>query len=246
MNIVIIEDEKNAQEVLTNMLSLIDDTFNLKGIAENVNDAILLINKQKPDVVFLDIHLKNGTGFNVLEGLENFRGKIIFTTAYETYAIKAFKFSAFDYVLKPINPQELTKTIKSLKNEVKREVKYNEMLSVFNGNKDEKSEPKIILKTLNNQYVISIYNIIRCESEGAYTKFILKDANYLISKNLKFYDEILSDYGFIRTHQSHLVNAKFILRVNSNNFVELKNDTQIPVSARKKTEVNKQIKALNS
>jgi len=246
MNVVIVEDEKNAQEVLANILGLINKNIKIKGFAKNVPDAITLINKVKPDVVFLDIHLKNGTGFDVLEGLDNFKGKIVFTTAYENYAIKAFKFSAFDYILKPINPQELTTTIDELSKEVQKDVKYQEMLNVLKSNKDKNSEPQIVLKTINNQYVINVKDIIRCESEGAYTKFFLKNKAHLTSKNLKYYTEILSEFGFIRTHQSHLVNSAYILRINSKNFVELKDLSQIPISARKKTEVNKQIKVLNS
>ncbi|HIP26622.1 MAG TPA: response regulator transcription factor [Flavobacteriaceae bacterium] len=245
MNVVIVEDEINAQEALANILGLINKSIKIKGFAKNVPDAIALVNKAKPDVVFLDIHLKNGTGFDVLEGLDNFTGKIVFTTAYENYAIKAFKFSAFDYILKPINPQELATTINELSKEVKKDVKYQEMLSVLKGNREKNSEPQIVLKTINNQYVINVKDIIRCESEGAYTKFFFKNKTHLTSRNLKYYTEILMEYGFIRTHQSHLVNSRYILRINSKNFVELKDLTQIPISARKKTEVNKQMKALN-
>jgi two-component system LytT family response regulator len=245
MNVVIIEDEKNAQEALTNMLSLINKNIKVLGIAENVPNAIKLINKKKPEVVFLDIHLKNGTGFDVLEGLEDYKGKIVFTTAYENYAIKAFKYSAFDYILKPINPLELKTTIAELNKEVNKNIKYKEMLKVHNESSEIKEDAKIVLKTINNQYVLFIRDIIRCESEGAYTKFFLKNKTYLTSKNLKFYDEILSEHNFIRTHQSHLFNSKYIKRINSNNYLELKDDSQIPISARKKTLVNKQIKALN-
>ncbi len=246
MNSVIIEDEKNAQEALLNMLSLIDKNIKVQGVAENVIDAIELINKIKPDVIFLDIHLKKGTGFDVLEGIEDYNGQVVFTTAYENYAIKAFKFSAFDYILKPINPTELKETLLELKKAATKKNEFKKMLEVYKQNTDKDKEPQIVLKTLNNQYIINIKDIIRCESDGAYTKFHLKNKTYLTSKNLKHYTEILSEYNFIRTHQSHLVNSIHILRVNSNNFVELKDNSQIPVSARKKTEVNKQIKALNS
>ncbi len=245
MKAIIIEDEKNAQEALVNMLNLIDKNLKILGIAEEVGDAVKLINENRPDVVFLDIHLKNGTGFDVLEQLIDFKGTIVFTTAYENYAIKAFRYSAFDYILKPINPLELKKTISELDKEFNKNKKYEQMLKVYKQSNIPDEEAKIVLKTLNNQYIINIKNIIRCESEGAYTKFFLKDKTYLTSKNLKYYDEILSEHDFIRTHQSHLVNAQYILRLNSNNFVELKDNSQVPVSARKKTFVNKKIKSLN-
>jgi len=247
MKAIIIEDEENAQEALVNMLGLIKINIEILGLAKNVNEAVELINNNKNvDVVFLDIHLKNGTGFDVLEGLIDFSGKVIFTTAYDNYAIKAFKYSAFDYILKPINPKELIATVSELNKEVVKTIKYNEMLKVYKQQKTgDNVESKIVLKTLNDQYIIYIKDIIRCESEGAYTKFILKNKTYLTSKNLKYYDEILSEHNFIRTHQSHLVNSVYILRVNSNNFLELKDNTQVPISARKKTLVNRQIKKLN-
>ncbi len=245
MKVVIIEDEKNAQEVLANILKLVDKSIVITGFAETVPEAIELINLKKPDVVFLDIHLKNGTGFDVLEKLNNFQGKVVFTTAYENYAIKAFKFSAFDYILKPINPQELKTTMAELINEVTKNQKFEEMLHVFNEHKEKPKNPKIVLKALNNQHVVYIKDIIRCESEGSYTKFLLKDKSFLISKNLKHFTEILSEYQFVRTHQSHLVNTKYVLRINSNNFLELIDGSEIPISSRKKTEVNRIIKKLN-
>jgi len=244
MKAVIIEDEKNAQEALLSILSLINSGIKVLGIAEKVNDAISLINEVKPDIVFLDIHLKEGTGFDVLEKLRDFKGKIIFTTAYEKYAIKAFKYSAFDYILKPVNPNELTEAIAEIKKEKDRDVKYEEMLEVIAHNNKNKEAPRIILKTQNNQFVIEIDKIIRCESEGAYTKFFTDGKNLLTSKNLKHYDEIFSEHYFIRTHQSHLVNSKHISRLNSNGFVEMKDKTQIPISSRKKASVNSQIKLL--
>ena len=245
MNTVIIEDEKNGQEALVNMLNLIDNNIKIVGIAADVTKAIKLINSKKPNVIFLDIHLKNGTGFDVLEKLENFTGNVVFTTAYDNYAIKAFKYSAFDYILKPINPVELNETIAELKKEVTKNIHYKEMLEVYKQADKPKEESKIVLKTLNNQFVLFFKDIIRCESEGAYTKFYLKNKTHLTSRNLKYYDEILSDHNFIRTHQSHLVNAKYILKINSNNFLTLKDGSEIPISTRKKTLVNKQIKALN-
>lgn len=246
MKAVIIEDEKNAQEALLSLLGLINSKIEVIGVAENVDEAVSLINNLKPVIIFLDIHLKKGTGFDVLEKLNKFNGRIIFTTAYEKYAIKAFKFSAFDYILKPINPKELSKAITEAKKDIDKENKYNEMLKVIAHNNKNEAEQKIILKTQNNQFVVTISKIIRCESEGAYTKFYTEEKNLLTSKNLKYYDEIFSEHHFIRTHQSHLVNSKHIKRLNSNGFVEMKDNTQIPISSRKKASVNSQIKLLLS
>ncbi len=241
MKAVIIEDENNAKEALIDLLKLINSDIKILGTAQNVENAVKLINDKKPEIVFLDIHIKNGSGFDVLEKLKNFKGNVIFTTAHENYAIKAFKYSALDYLLKPINPVELKTVLESAKEKISKEETYNEMLEVVKHNKQNKTEPKIILKTLNNQYVVLVSDIIRCKSEGAYTNFHLKKRKILTSKNLKYYDNLLSENGFIRTHQSHLINTKYIRKITKDGFVELLNDELIPVSARKKALVTKQV-----
>jgi len=242
MKTIIIEDEKNAQEVLENLLKLIDPKIKVLGITDNTKNGIRLIKEMKPEVIFLDIHLKDKTGFDLLENLTDFSGKIIFITAHDNYALKAFKYSAFDYILKPINPIELKETLKRIKKEIDKNYKYNEMLAVLNHNKNNEENTKIVLKTQNNQYILNIKDIIRCESEGAYTKFITKDKNYLTSKNLKFYTSILEDYKFIRTHQTHLVNSKYIKEITNNGYLIMNEGTQIPISTRKKQHVSQKIK----
>ena len=244
MKTIIIEDEKNAQEVLVNLLKLIEPKINLLGISDNAKEGVTLIKKHEPDIVFLDIHLKDKTGFDLLEELADFKGRIVFITAHDNYALKAFKYSAFDYILKPINPVELKETLARLKQDIHQEYKYKEMLEVFKHNKINEENPKLILKTQSNQYILNIKEIVRCESEGAYTKFITKNKNYLTSKNLKFYSAILEDYGFIRTHQTHLVNAKFIKEISNNGYLKLLDDTEIPISTRKKQFVSKKVSSL--
>ncbi len=242
MKTIIIEDEKNAQEVLENLLKLLDPKIEILGITDNTKSGVQLIKEMKPEIVFLDIHLKDKTGFDLLENLTDFKGRIIFITAHDNYALKAFKYSAFDYILKPINPIELRETLKRIKKEIDKDYKYNEMISVFNHNKNNEENPKIVLKTQNNQYILNINDIIRCESEGAYTKFITKNKNYLTSKNLKFYTSILEDYKFIRTHQTHLVNSKYIKEITNSGYLIMNDETKIPISTRKKQHVSQKIK----
>jgi two-component system LytT family response regulator len=241
MKTIIIEDEKNAQEVLENLLKLIDPKIKIIGITDNTINGVKLINEHNPDIVFLDIHLKDKTGFDLLENLEDFNGRIIFITAHDNYALKAFKYSAFDYILKPINPIELKETLNRIKKEINKEYKYKQMLSVIKHNEENEENPKIVLKTQNNQYILNIKDIIRCESEGAYTKFITKNKNYLTSKNLKYYSSILEDYKFIRTHQTHLVNSEHIKEISSNGYLIMLDETKIPISTRKKQYVTKKI-----
>ncbi len=241
MKVVVIEDEKNAREVLIGMLNLIDSKLDVVGYSDNVGEAVELIHQKKPEILFLDIHIKNGNGFDVLNNLYDFNGKVVFTTAHADYAVKAFQYSALDYLLKPISPLQLKHVVEKAKNELNKEKTYRELIENFKHNFKIEEPPKIVLKTLKKQYVISVDDIIRCKSEGAYTKFYLKDSEVLTSKNLKYYDSILNKYSFIRTHQSHLVNTKFIKTMNSNGFLELFSGDLIPVSARKKSYVNRVI-----
>ncbi len=243
IKVFVVEDEINAREVLIEMLNLIDKNLELIGFADNVADAVWQINDLNPEILFLDIHIKNGNGFDVLNNLEDFRGKVIFTTAHADYAIKAFQYSALDYILKPISPLQLKHVVEKAKTELNKEFAYRQMLlKLSNSDLEVVSNPKIVIKTLKKQYVIPVSEIIRCESEGAYTKFHLKDTEILTSKNLKFYNGILEKYQFLRTHQSHLVNKKYVKSLDSNGFLELLNGEMIPVSARKKSEISKAIK----
>lgn len=243
IKVFVVEDEINAREVLIGMLELIDKNLELIGFTDNVADAVTKINDLQPDILFLDIHIKNGNGFDVLNNLMNFKGKVIFTTAHADYAIKAFQYSALDYILKPISPLQLKHVVEKAKTELNKEFAFQKMLQkLSNSNLELVSNPKIVIKTLKKQFVIPVSDIIRCASEGAYTKFYLKDTEILTSKNLKFYNAILGKYDFLRTHQSHLVNKIYVKSLDSNGYLELLNGVVVPVSARKKSEISKALK----
>lgn len=242
IKVFVVEDEVNAREVLIEMLNLINKDLEVIGYTDNVGDAVDLINTLKPQILFLDIHIKQGNGFDVLNNLDDFTGTVIFTTAHADYAIKAFEYSALDYILKPVSPLHLSNVIEKAKTELNKEFAYNAMLKGLSENDLQiVKNPKIVIKTLKKQYVIPVSEIIRCESEGAYTKFYLKDTEILTSKNLKHYNGILEKYNFLRTHQSHLVNKEFIKSLNSNGFLELLNGDLIPVSIRKRAEISRAI-----
>ncbi|HFS67933.1 MAG TPA: response regulator transcription factor, partial [Flavobacteriia bacterium] len=198
---LIIEDEINVREGLKKLLKIIAP--NIKVIAETgfITEAIQIIKKEKPSLIFLDIELEDGSGFDILKQFETIYFKIIFTTAYNQYAINAFKFSATDYLLKPINPIELKKAIQRATIALDKE----NLLTVLKHNLDNK-EQKIVLKTSENQFVINVKNIIHLEADGTYTHFITTNKKIIVSKNIKFYEDLLND-NFFRCHQSHLVNS---------------------------------------
>lgn len=234
IDIVIIEDEIHAREVLKKMIYLVNPTVNIVAETGYVNEAIALINRHKPQLIFLDILLEDGIGFDILKQHHLLSFKIIFTTAYNQYAIKAFKYSAVDYLLKPINPLDLENALNRALNRIKIDVNYNKLLDVLKNNIKGK-EQKIVLKTQNNHHVFLIKEIVRLEADSSYTSFITLRGRLIVSKNLKYYQDLLGD-DFIRCHQSHLVNKAHIVKVQKNTLV-MSNEETIPISTRKKTEV---------
>lgn len=237
IKIVILEDEIPVLETITEIVENYCDETQLMGVARNIRTAKQLIQKTNPDLVLLDINLPDGTSFDLLEQLKNINFKIIFITAFEEFAIQAIKLSAIDYLVKPIDPMELIAAIKKARDAVdlsNNNLKLSALLSNIKGLANKSK--KIILKTAENIYLIDVADIIRCESDGAYTRFYLNDGKkIMISKVIKDYEEMLHDYGFLRVHKSHIINLNFIDRFEkTDGLIVLKDQSSIPVSVRKK------------
>jgi len=227
---IIIDDIAEARAVLKSDLENYCPSIEVVGEAEGVVTGAKCINELKPDLVFLDIQMKDGSGFDLLEILPIKNFKLIFTTASDEYALKAFKFSAVDYLLKPIDPDELMEAV----NRVEHQEKASERISLL---KENLAHPKrIALNTLDKIHIVQVAEIVRCESSVNYTMFYFTDdTKSLVTKTLKEFDQLLSDHDFIRVHQSHLINVKFIKGfTKSDGYIFLKDGTKIPVSTRKK------------
>jgi two-component system LytT family response regulator len=227
---IIIDDIAEARAVLKSDLENYCPSIEVVGEAEGVVTGAKCINELKPDLVFLDIQMKDGSGFDLLEILPIKNFKLIFTTASDEYALKAFKFSAVDYLLKPIDPDELMEAV----NRVEHQEKASERISLL---KENLNHPKrIALNTLDKIHIVQVAEIVRCESSVNYTMFYFTDdTKLLVTKTLKEFDQLLSDHDFIRVHQSHLINVKFIKGfTKSDGYIFLKDGTKIPVSTRKK------------
>ncbi len=246
---VIIEDEKKFLVAFKSILERTCPEVKLLGDCGSIKEAKELITTVKPDIIFLDIQLSDGNAFDLLKMLENDLNdlRIIFTTASNQYAIQAFRFSAIDYLLKPIVGEELKEAVKkveTLKQVMGSQNQYRVLLD--NVSKTD-SEKKIYLSTLSEMRVCSVNEIIRCESEHNYTTFHFKDAKPLmISKTLKEYEDLLKDSGFERVHQSHLVNMAYVKSYlkKENGFILMKDGTEIPISRRKKEHVLEILKKL--
>ncbi|MCK4406141.1 MAG: response regulator transcription factor [Bacteroidales bacterium] len=245
---IIIDDEINAREIVAELLENYCENVSLIGQADSVESGLKVIRELKPELVFLDIKLTDGTGFDLLRQLENIDFKIIFITAYEEYAIKAFKFSALDYLLKPIDINELIESINKAEELIQQD-NISLKLDTFFSNIDSisKKTKKIILKTTNNIHLVNINEIVRCESDRNYTHFYFLDKDKIVvSKTLKEYETLLSEYGFFRVHHSHLINLQCVekLEKTNNNFVVMKDNSKVPVAFRKKEELIKLFKNL--
>ncbi len=239
--IVIIDDEKNIQNSLKHIIEDYAEDVQIAGIAYNVKSGIETINEIKPDIVFLDIEMPDGTGFDLLTQLKNTNFSLIFCTAHDGFAIKAFKYNAIDYVLKPFDIQDVVSAVEKAKKNLNLKHKnttIDYLLSDFK-NPNNKNE-NLIIKTATDIYVVKISEIYNCESEKGYTTFKFKgDRKITVSKNLKEYEGILKNHNFIKTHQSHLVNISYIDRFHKKDgtYIVLKNGREIPISARKKEAV---------
>ncbi|MBD1262092.1 response regulator transcription factor [Maribacter polysiphoniae] len=232
---VIIEDEFNAMNTLDKLIRYTQKDIEVIAKIDNVVEAIAFLKKHTPDLIFLDIDLIGGNAFQILEALDSIAFKIIFTTAYDEFAIKAIKFDTIDYLLKPIDSEELTACMDRFKEVFKKEQVYKNALDKVNEINDKEIQKTLLIKTADAQYFLGIKEIIRCQSDGSYTIFHTADRKIMSARNLKYYENILSEHTFVRVHQSHLVNVKYIKTINANNTVCLTNNEKIPVATRKKS-----------
>ncbi len=236
---IIVEDMPDALQLLKNDLKANHPEIKVVDTAQSVVEAAKSLRNTEPDILFLDIMLGDGTGFDVLEIFPELKSKIIFVTASDEYAIRAFKFAAIDYVLKPYSNEELAQAIAKAKKQIQPN---KERLNIL---KDTLSAPeqkpdKISLHTLDKIIIVSLDDIIRCESDSNNTIFYLQDGQKIfVTKTLKYFADMLKNYQFLRVHQSHLVNLQCISAFikTDGGYLMLKNGENIPVSVRKKNEV---------
>lgn len=241
MKAIIIEDEKGAAEVLYFMINRVARDIEIVSMVSTIKEAEKSIKEIKPDLVFLDIRLKDGTAFELLEKFDTIDFKIIFTTAYNNYAIKAFKYAALDYLLKPIDPIDLKNALDRARKYMKQNFEYQKMLSTLKHFIKEQNQT-IVLNTSKGKTLVNREDIIRLEADGSYTVFILKNKNLVVSRNLKHYESILKGNDFLRVHQSHLVNMNYMVSIERDGNILLKNGDKVPISTRKKQEVVKFLK----
>ncbi len=241
MKALIIEDETKSREMLVGLIKSNFPEITILGTAKNVKEAVEQINSLKPNLLFLDISMPDGTGFDVLEKTQGFKYEIVFTTATDKHAIKAIKYSACDYLLKPIDIEELKITVQKLieKKSSSANIPSMENLQflIQNLKRADDNYSKITLPTGNAYEIINIKDIIRCEADGSYTTFFLVSGKKLmVSASLKHYEDLLPNKDFIRIHHHHLINMNHVIRFLKvdGGYAVMSDNSQIEISRRKK------------
>lgn len=239
---ILIDDEQHNLENLQVLLETYCPKVKICGTAIDATQARLLIEEKKPELIFLDIQMTGESGFDLLRSLNNRNFEVIFVTAYDKYAIQAMRFAAVDYLLKPVDIGELkAATARAIgQHGLKQGNQQLENLMQILKNQSNKDEQRIVLSTLKETRFVRADEIVRCESSNNYTTFHLSDGDaLLVSKPLYEYEELLRDFGFIRCHQSHLVNKQFIKswKKTYGDFLLMIGGYEVPISRGKKDEV---------
>lgn len=234
ISVFLVEDEDNIREATLTMLA--DLPVQVLGAAGNISDAFLGIKQLSPDLVILDIELGMHSSFDLLEQFNEINFKVLFVTAHSEYAIKAFQFSAVNYLLKPLSFKSLAAAVDQASAMIARD-SHQLNFDALKFNLKDSKEKKLVLKTLDKIHVIPIDDIIRCESDTSYTIFFLKNKEQImVSKTLLYYHELLSSYGFYRIHKSHLINILHVKKIHKaeGGDVEMSDGSMIAIAQRKR------------
>ncbi len=233
---IIVEDEQTSREILKNYLTKYCPTVEVIGEAENIDDALVLIRNNELDLVFLDVEMPYGSGFDLLEKLGNTNFEVVFVTAYNQYAIEALNNHASYYLLKPISIDELIKAVDYVK---QLRTKENELQNTVLVPKISATDSKITIPTQDGFEVLEMKNIMYCKADDNYTEIYLENKQKkLVSKTLKYFEDILKENGFARIHKSYLVNVSYIAsyKKGKGGTISLSNGKELSVSASKKAD----------
>ncbi|MDX2285380.1 MAG: LytTR family DNA-binding domain-containing protein [Bacteroidia bacterium] len=236
---VIIDDESQARKVLRNLLASEFPHVEVVGEGDDVRSGIDAIRSAQPDLVFLDIQLKSGTGFDLLTQLGEAPAEVIFITAYDNYALAAFQFAAFGYLLKPLRISELQKVLQRFEaqQQLRQQARQERIRVLIESYADQGQINKLIVQHVNGFQVLPLHEILYLKGEDNYTRFLMTGGEQtLVSKTLKDYEQLLENYGFYRVHQSYLVNLRHVREYTKGEggTVTMHNHDELPVSRRKK------------
>jgi two-component system LytT family response regulator len=243
---IIIDDEQHCIERLSNLLKEhLSQEVHLMDCFLTIDDGIKAIEKLRPDLIFLDIQIQDRTGFELLRHFSKIYFRVIFTTAFDKYAVQAFRFSAADYLLKPVNPEELKQAVGKLSQSTGTHTVSSTVTHLLNNIKETQiGNKKIGIPVISGLVFVQVSDIIRCQSDINYTAFYMKDKQKLIvAKTLKEYEELLTDYNFFRVHNSHLINLAYVKSYHKGKggSVTMIDGSEIEISTRRKDDFLKKI-----
>jgi two-component system LytT family response regulator len=233
--VLVIDDEKPTRDFIKRLIDSYHFGIEVFTDGENVATGVEAIHRLQPDLVILDIQMPDGNGFDVLKSIPVKNFEVIFITAFQEFAIQAIKFSALDYILKPIDSDELKQAINNALNTITRKTDESQ-LSVLQHNMQQNSKRKLVLKTQESVHIVEIDDIVRCESDKNYTLFYFLNAKkILVSKTLKDFDILLSGLTFFRAQQSHLINLNYVERYDRHEgTIIMKDGSAIPLALARK------------
>ncbi len=237
---LIIDDESHIRRTLSAMLAAECPNVDVVGTADGVESGLKAIEKFHPDLVLLDIKMADGTGFDLLRRAKPVNFRIIIITAFEEYAIKAFRFSAIDYLLKPVNADDLHEAVEKAAGSIGQDFAMQLKVLEENLSGKEPAERKIVLRTNDAVWLVKTKEISYCEADLGYTKFFLVNRSpIMVSGNLAEYEETLRESGFFRAHKSFLVNLSEVIRFEKGDggFLVMSNNDRVPVASRKRDEL---------
>ena len=233
--IFIIDDEFDARQSLRTIITDLCPDVEICGEAEGVETAFQLIRQTKPNCLLLDISMEDGTGFELLDRFSSIPFQVIFTTAHDEFAMKAFRYHALDYLLKPINPVELAQTIDRLKTEPGEEY-ASRISNLLLSNRNQRFE-KIMLTSMEGMVFLRLDQIVRLESDGSYTTFyLLNHERHLITRPMKDFEDLFSEDDFFRIHQSHIINLSFVKKIlrEDGGYAMMEDGGKVPIARRRK------------
>jgi two-component system LytT family response regulator len=239
---VLIDDESAGRGIIVqNLKRYFLNEIEIVGEADSVKSGVMIINKVKPQLVFLDIQMHDGTGFDLLDMLPKIDFALVFVTSFDQYAIRAIRYSALDYLLKPVDPDEFQIAVNSALDKLQQE---NHEAQIRNVSDTNQRYNKLALPSQEGVYMVNVDDIIRCESDNNYTRFfIVGGAKYLVSRTLKEYDDLLTDKAFCRVHKSHLINLNHVVKYvqGEGGYLILSEDHMVDVSRRRKENLLKKL-----